>query len=167
MINLRALAVSLLAGAAAIPAAYAQNATLGTMPSAANVASMTQADLCPIVKGGVGGVPTGFVPCGQAAALDNYSYQVPTTGFSITPANNVSLLFLNPAGTLATGTLTMKAVPSPGENFCIYDTQTQTAITVAGNTGQSIGGTAVTALVANTKYCWQYISQTATWYRTL
>ena len=40
------------------------------------------------------------------------NYQVPTTGFTITLGNNDCNLILEPAGTLATGTVTMPATPS-------------------------------------------------------
>lgn len=144
--------------------ALAQTIVLPT-PSAPISGPMGQNDVIAVVPNGVGGVPTKFNYAGTVAGQVTYSLQVPLTAFTITPADKVTFLLLNPAGTLATGTLTMAAHPSDGQRFCLADTQTQTAITIAANTGQSLGGaTQPTALVANTTYCWTYIGSNSTWY---
>ena len=52
-----------------------------------------------------------------------------------------------------------------GQRFCLVSTQTQTAMTAVANTGQTIVGTAVTALVANVQVCWVYRTSTLSWYR--
>lgn len=125
-------------------------------------------DLFQDVTGGSPQAPAYFATAAQIAGVPGYSYQVPLTGFAITPGNAVALLHLNPAGTLATGTLTLAANPGDGQRFCLIDSQTQTAITIAANTGQTLGGiTNPTALVANTQYCWYYNRPNAIWYRIL
>ncbi|HEV2674149.1 MAG TPA: hypothetical protein VGV37_06365 [Aliidongia sp.] len=131
------------------------------------VQSLGSTDLVPVIPGGQPQAATYYATAGQVAGVFAYSIQAPLTAFTITDGNGVSFLFLNPAGTLATGTLTMMAVPSDGQNFCLESTQTQTAITISANTGQSLGGTLATptALVANTRYCWLYSRSAATWYR--
>lgn len=159
------LAAAILAGTAG--AAFAQPATLGTPAKTPTLQNINPGDVVPVIPGGVGGVPSQYAPAGMVGAMANYQYVVPVTAFSITPSSQITLLFLNPAGTLATGTITFPATPSDGGNFCVYDTQTQTAVTMTANTGQSIAGIAVTAFVANTQYCWKYISKTTTWYRIL
>ncbi|MBB3453894.1 hypothetical protein FHT86_002150 [Rhizobium sp. BK313] len=134
------------------------------------LASLGQSDLVQVIKGGAPSAQSTYATVGSIAGVDQYSYQIPLTGFAITVPNFTSLLYLNPAGTLATGTLTMSATPSDGQRFCVEDTQTQTAITVSANTGQtmltSIGLGAVTALVANTRVCWYYNAPLAGWIRT-
>lgn len=103
-----------------------------------------------------------------------YSQQVPLTGFTISAPAGLGMLQLNPAGTLATGTINFPATPIvDGQQFCIFDTQTQTAVTLAPTgTGVTIAGTAVTALTANTRYCWTFAGTTAnattalSWFRT-
>jgi hypothetical protein len=64
--------------------------------------------------------------------------QAPATGFAIAAAKGVMQLVLNPAGTLATGTLTLP--PNPGDNqpFTAMTSQTITALTVNTSDGTSI-----------------------------
>jgi hypothetical protein len=93
-----------------------------------------------------------------------YSKQVPTTGFSITIANTVNSLILNPAGTLATGTVTMPATPQDGQTVTIASTQIVTALTVSANTGQTLSGT-ITTIAANGFATWQYVLADTNWYR--
>jgi hypothetical protein len=117
----------------------------------------------------IGGQPTArgaYATAPQIGGIEGYSYQVPLTAFALTPGNAVTYLYLNPAGTLATGTVTLPAAPGDGQRFCLSSTQTQTAITISANTGQSLGGIAVpTALVATTRYCWFWNAPLATWLR--
>lgn len=83
-----------------------------------------------------------------------FDYAVPLTAFAITM--QTAKLVLNPAGTLATGAVTLPLNPPDGCLAEISSTQTQTAVTVTANTGDLIAGTAVTALVANTRVAWRY-----------
>lgn len=95
-----------------------------------------------------------------------FDLYVPLTGFTITARNGK--LILNPAGTLATGTVTFPISPPDGAMFQLMSTQTQTAITLSAPTYpagsgpggttlvDTIKGTAVSALVANTVYEWSY-----------
>lgn len=82
-----------------------------------------------------------------------FDFFVPLTGFSITMQS--AKLVLNPAGTLATGTVVLPVNPPDGCLAEISSTQTQTALTVSASAGDSIVG-AVTALVANTRVAWRY-----------
>lgn len=91
-----------------------------------------------------------------------FQYEVPLTGFSIALIS--SLLHLNPAGTLATGTVTLPLNPLDGQKFAIISTQTQTALTITANTGDTVANTA-TALVALTPIVWRYHLATRTWRR--
>ena len=160
--------LTLLAALLASTAAFAQTGPAVTpMPGAPIAPAMNQDDAFMFAYHGVGGVPPGYAHPGMAGAFLNESDVVPVTGFTITPADNISLLFLNPAGTLATGTITFPAHPGSGQAFCWLSSQTQTAVTMTANTGQTLVGTAVTAGVAGTEYCWRYIAATSTWYRYL
>lgn len=113
------------------------------------------------------GVPGNIVTksgvCDQA-----YSKQVPTTGFSITIAAATQTLILDPAGTLATGTITMPAKPADGQQIRITCTQIITALTVSANAGQSITN-APTAfnpnLTGSQGYEYMYVIANTTWYR--
>ena len=95
---------------------------------------------------------------------EGINYQTPTTGFSITIGNNDCNLILEPAGTLATGTVVMPATPTDKQVVRISSTQVITALTVNANTGQTIKG-AVTTLAANGFASWIYRSTNTTWYR--
>ncbi len=117
-------------------------------------------------------VPQGNVSVGNKyvtpALITNttgYAITVPLTAFSLTFVNGQTYYLIQPAGTLATGTFTFEPNPGDGAEQCIRSTQTQTAVTITGNTGQTIGGTALTAMTANTTYCWLYQASSATWYR--
>jgi len=81
---------------------------------------------------------------GTNGLLQQYDYQVLTTAFSYTFAAGTNVLVINPAGTLATGTITMPAAPADGMTISFSSTQAITALTVAGNTGQSIVGNPTT-----------------------
>lgn len=129
-------------------------------------------DAVPVIPRGSPSAQSYYATPAQIAGQENYLYQVPVTAFTIVDPNFVSLLYLNPAGTLATGALTMMPNPSDGQKFCLQTTQTQTAITIQANTGQTLAaGTfglgTPTALVANTRYCWLFIGPLSTWTRTL
>lgn len=92
------------------------------------------------------------------------NYQVPLTGFTITVGDTDTKLILDPAGTLATGTVTMPANPTNGQVITIASTKTVTALIVSANTGQTING-AITTIAPNGFASWVYRSTNTTWYR--
>jgi hypothetical protein len=100
---------------------------------------------------------------GNNGVLQSYDYQVLTTGFSYTFATGITTLLIEPAGTLATGTITMPASPADGMVITFSSTQQITALTVAANTGQSIKGNSVQA-IPNQPLSWVYRLTNTTWY---
>lgn len=102
---------------------------------------------------------------GNNGVLQSYDFQVLTTGFSYTFASGITTLIAAPAGTLATGTITMPGSPADGMVVTITTTQEITALTINGNTGQSIGGTQVSLMAANSSMSFVYRQSTLTWYR--
>lgn len=102
---------------------------------------------------------------GNSGVLQSYDYQVLTTGFTYTFASGITTLLANPAGTLATGTITMPSTPADGMVITFMSTQEVTALTIAGNSGQSIGGTQTTQLPANSAMSFVYRQSNTTWYR--
>jgi len=100
---------------------------------------------------------------GTNGVLQAYDYQVLTTGFSYTFAAGTQVLLAVPAGTLATGTVTMPSTPADGMNITITSTQTITSLTVNANTGQSIVGGA-TSISAGGSQTFVYRLVDATWY---
>jgi hypothetical protein len=133
------------------------------------IGAISQTDSVQVVPLSAPSAQAVYAPPGGVAGIEQYSYQVPLTAFTITVPKFVSFLYLNPAGTLATGTITMPASPGDGQRVCVEDSQTQTAVTMTANTGQAFaafGLGTVTALTANTKYCWMFNAPLAVWIRT-
>jgi hypothetical protein len=102
---------------------------------------------------------------GTNGLLQAYDYQVLTTGFSYTFAAGTQVLVIDPAGTLATGTITMPASPADGMTITFSSSQQITALTLSGNTGQTVVG-AVTFLPAKTGVTYVYRTTGASWYPT-
>ncbi len=102
---------------------------------------------------------------GNNGVLQSYDFQVLTTGFSYTFPTGTTTLIAAPAGTLATGTITMPVSPADGMVITITTTQEITALTINGNTGQSIGGTQTTLMAANSSISFVYRQSNTTWYR--
>lgn len=100
---------------------------------------------------------------GTNGVLQAYDYQASTTGFSYTFAAGTQTLLINPADTLATGTITMPASPADGMTITFSSTKQITTLTVNANTGQSITGTPGT-LPANTTMAFVYRLANTTWY---
>lgn len=100
---------------------------------------------------------------GTNGLLQQYDYQTPSTGFSYTFAAGVNVLVMNPAGTLATGTITMPASPADGMTITFSSTQTITALTVNANTGQSITGQP-SSFGAGSSATFVYRLSNTTWY---
>jgi hypothetical protein len=94
---------------------------------------------------------------------------VPTTGFSIavpTPVSEQQWMLLQPAGTLASGTITLPlntATPD-GTEVLITSTQIVTSFTLSLN-GASAANGAPTALTANGFYRMRFVQAQNSWYR--
>ena len=108
-------------------------------------------------------VPTGAVQGAWLKLATVYSYQTPTTGFSIQVANGVTSLLLKPAGTLATGTITFPTTPIDGQTLRIASSQIVTALTLSAPAGQTILGP-ITTIAANGHATWQYVASISTWF---
>ena len=91
------------------------------------------------------------------------NYQTPATVFSITLNNGDWHVILDPAGTLAMGTITMCAAPFNGQIINIRSSQTVTALTLSPNTGQSVRGNPSTIGVGGIIEA-VYRSANTTWY---
>jgi len=100
---------------------------------------------------------------GTNGLIQAYDYQAPTTGFSYVFAAGTQTLVMNPAGTLATGTITMPASPSDGMTITFTTTQQITALTLSGNAGQTIIG-GVNTLGAEQSLSFIYRAANTTWF---
>lgn len=93
---------------------------------------------------------------------------VPTAGFNITvptPVSNQQWMLIQPASTLASGTITLPlntGVPD-GTEVLITTTQEITAFTISLNGATAIFG-AVTSLVAGSAFAIRYYQATNSWY---
>ena len=105
---------------------------------------------------------TGIVNQG-AYADQSYNVQTPVSGFAITIPNNVRALILTPAGTLATGQITMPLDPIDGQEVQICTTQAITTLTLAGYF--QVVANAPTTLVAGGNVTYKYRLAATTWYR--
>lgn len=150
-------AVSLLA----IGFAFAQSTTI-SLPVLSTVST---SDLFQDVPGGSPTAGNKYVTAAQIAGVPGYTKTIPLTSFSLTFANSQEYMLLQPAGTLAAGTITTAPNPSDGQRECIVSTQIVSALTLTANSGQTING-AVTALAANTGVCYTYSAFNATWDRS-
>jgi len=92
------------------------------------------------------------------------SLQTPMTGFTIAAGATVSLLVLNPAGTLATGTVTFPANPADNQPFELMSSQTVTALT-ANTSDSSTSNGAPTALTANIAVKFRFVKSLGKWFR--
>jgi len=99
---------------------------------------------------------------GTNGILQQYDYQVLTTGFTYTFAAGTTVLVINPAGTLATGTITFPAAPVDGMTVTFSSTQTITALTLSGNSKTIVS--AATILPANQATTYVYRLSNTTWY---
>lgn len=97
-------------------------------------------------------------------ARHTIEYVTPVTGFSNTIANTTINYIIEPAGSLASGTLIMPASPVNEQVVTIASTQTITTLTHNPNTGQTLKG-ALTTIAANGNASWIYRSTNSTWYR--
>jgi hypothetical protein len=98
----------------------------------------------------------------------SYSYQTPLTGFTITIADGIQTLILEPAGTLLAGTITMPSTPVDGQLIRITSTQSITTLTLSPNAGQSVKNapTGFTVnLTGSQGYELIYRLANTTWYR--
>lgn len=96
-------------------------------------------------------------PCALVLAEYGYTYNVPTTGFSLTIAAGIATLALNPAGELATGTIVFPAVAVDRWKITVTSTAAIDAVTFTPGGGATIKG-APAGLAANVPITWQYIA---------
>jgi hypothetical protein len=104
-----------------------------------------------------------FLQLLQSEVNTDYDYEQPLAGFSLVVGPSKSGFILDPAGTLATGTITMPQNPMDGQIVGVSTTQTITALTVAPNAGQSVKALPST-LAAGTSFAAQYVQENMTWY---
>jgi hypothetical protein len=107
-------------------------------------------------------IPMTSFPAGAYVAV------IPTTGQSLVIPNGVNAYLMNPAGTLATLTLTMPSSPVNGQLLRIASSATITALTLSGAAGQTILNNPTAITVSTTtpyNYAFMYNAVSAAWNR--
>lgn len=119
------------------------------------------------IEVGAGGIRQAFLrnwtevtPPNTAAA----TILTPLTGFAYTVPSNVTAVILTPAGTIATGAITLPAAPYDNYPVRVASSQTVTTLTVNANANQTIVG-APTTIGATAPFECFYNAANATWYR--
>lgn len=100
------------------------------------------------------------------AALTGATTQdaAPLTGTTVAAGTGVAKLMLNPAGTIATLTVTLPAAANivDGQTFSIYSSQTVTALTVTPGSGTTLTPT-ITTVTAAAPIKLVYVAATKAW----
>lgn len=94
-----------------------------------------------------------------------YTYQAPLTGFTVLMTPQQSTVSLNPAGTLAAGTVTLPATATDGKFVTIFSSQTITALTINTTNGATFVPAVVTTLAANASVSYIYDKANNQWHR--
>ena len=88
------------------------------------------------------------------AAPTSSAVNTPTNGFSYTVPDQQLFTALTPAGTLATGTVTLPRNVPQGSRVQVMSTQEITSLTVAVPAGYSLAGATASTLAANATAAW-------------
>lgn len=107
---------------------------------------------------------SGALTVNNAYADGSVAFYPQTTGFTQTISSTVQTVVFNPAGTLATGSITMPASPANGQIVQVGTTQVITALTVSPNSGQTITG-APTTITPTAGFRYIYVAGISTWVR--
>lgn len=145
-----------------ISAFWGATAQLVTPPSVTTIHPNN--DLVQVIPNGIAQGTNVYATPAQLKASGAYYKSIPLTGFTFTFGNSQTDAAFRPAGTLATGTVTLAPNPSDGSRVCIFSTQIITALTLAANTGQTINN-AATAMTALGHVCYLYGLSNTTWDR--
>jgi hypothetical protein len=94
-----------------------------------------------------------------------YVYNAPLTGFSLTVSPTQSAVSLNPAGTIAAGTVVFPATLVDGKMVSIFTSATITALTLSTTNSATFTPSAVTTLAAGTSVAYVYNKAGNVWYR--
>lgn len=134
------LAFGLLSSAAVLAQVTNPPTTQGTVTT-----SLTGAEQVPIQGNGA---TQAFTTVSSLRDGRDYIYQVPVTGFSIVMGKDQSAVSLNPAGTLAAGSVVLPPIVTDGKTVSFFSSQNVTAFALSTSTGSAIINP-VTSLAAN------------------
>jgi len=143
---------------------YNVGAGAGELPTNADLGTMATQDASDVAISGGVAVLDELVTAGPVAD-QSYMVAVPTTGFMLEPDPGTRTLIIDPAGTLAAGTIVFPQAIIDGQEFRFATTETITALTCDGGTSYTINN-APTTLPAGTgaAFILQY-DTTPQWFR--
>lgn len=106
-----------------------------------------------------------YVPLAMLRDGAQYVYNVPLTGFTLVMTAEQSVVSLNPAGTLATGTVTLPPTLYDGKIVSIFSSQTITALTLNTSNSATFVPAVVTTLAAGSSVSYIYDLANNQWHR--
>jgi hypothetical protein len=112
-----------------------------------------------------GSATLAYVPLSVVRDGAQYLYNVPLTGFAIVMTAEQSVVSLNPAGTLAAGTITMPPTLYDGKIVSIFSSQTITALTLNTSNSATFVPAVVTTLAAGASVSYVYDKANNQWHR--
>jgi prefoldin subunit 5 len=139
--------------------------TVNSLSTSVTSLTATVNSLSTTVSGHTTSINTLNTSVTQLQAKYSTNAVVPLTGFTLTIPASTGLQLLQPAGALASGTLTLPASPSDGFEQQILSTQTVTALTVAPNAGQTVAGTATFTLAPFVQAVFRWRASSSSWSR--
>jgi hypothetical protein len=113
-----------------------------------------------------GSATLAYVPLAAIRDGAQYAFSAPTTGFALAPVAEVSVISLNPAGTLAAGTITMPPTSFDGKVVSIFSSQVITALTLNTANGATFVPSAPTTIAAaGSSFSFVYDRPNNQWHR--
>jgi len=108
---------------------------------------------------------SGTLTTGGAKIDAGYQYLAATTGFTLQTYSNVARVIFDPAGTIASGRLTLPTANVDALTVTVSSTQTITAFQVLPNTGTTLVPSANITLAAGTSATYFYHLSETRWYK--
>jgi hypothetical protein len=97
----------------------------------------------------------GSLSVGGASIDASLQLTAPATGATVTIPNNIGRYAVNPTGTLASLTLIMPSTPQQNQVVAVLFTQAVTALTLNGNSGQTVSSPPTSAAAGTSiRYCY-------------
>lgn len=129
-------------------------------------------DLIQVIPNGQPTAQSRYASIGEVTSTSIYTRTSVASGaaFSVAGYNNYFTtyqadLLLDPANTMPWVYFTFSTAPSDGQKQCFFSTATGTAVVFGATTGQTVSNK-ITALTANTRYCYTWSLANANWYRS-
>jgi hypothetical protein len=108
---------------------------------------------------------SGTLKTGGAKIDAGYQYLAATTGFTLQTYSNVARVIFDPAGTIATGQLTLPTANIDALTVTVSSTQTITALQVLPNAGTTLVPNASITLSSGTSATYFYHLAETKWYK--